>query len=96
MQQSKLVRLGLTQVSPADTINLIHMGRYHNSKMRLRKAGAAETLHSSMATPVASLHLQGCPLTAVAMGVILIRGGSSVGIRNSTVFQAFQKFAASG
>ncbi len=48
------------------------------------------------AEPEASLHLYGCHLTVVSLGVILTRGGHPVRVRHSTVFQSILKSVMSG
>ncbi len=77
-------------------IDLFLTGRHHNSKTGLGCSGAAETFHGSATTPEATVHLQGCHLTAVSLGVILTRGGSPVRVRHSTVFQSILKSVMSG
>ncbi len=56
----------------------------------------AEMFHSRTTTPEASLHLHGCHLTAVSLGVILTRGGRLVRVGHSTVFQSILKSVTSG
>ncbi len=64
--------------------------------MSLGWACAAETFHSGATTPEDSLHLHGCHLTGVSLGVILTTGGRPIRVGHSAVFQSILNSVANG